>query len=113
MHLSRLARIISKPFGNGLLIGLGGNGRHCLTKLATYVNQGQIFKIELSKAYSKNEWTEDLKGLYKTLGLDNKKISFMFTDSDIKELSFMEDINNILNTGEIPHLFTKEEEEDI
>jgi len=37
----------------------------------------------------------------------------MFTDSDIKEMSFMEDINNILNTGEVPHLFTKEEEEDI
>lgn len=25
----------------------------------------------------------------------------------------MEDINNILNTGEVPHLFTKEEEEDL
>lgn len=37
----------------------------------------------------------------------------MFTDNDIKEMSFMEDINNILNTGEVPHLFTKEEEEEI
>jgi len=113
MHLSWLAWIIAKPFGNGLLIGIGGNGRHSLTKLASFINQAQIYKIELSKAYSKNEWTEDLKGLYKTLGLDNKKITFMFTDSDLKEMSFMEDINNILNTGEVPHLFTKEEEEDI
>ena len=40
MHLSWLARIIAKPFGNGLLIGIGGNGRHCLTKLATFINQG-------------------------------------------------------------------------
>lgn len=39
MHLSRLARIIAKPFGNGLLIGIGGNGRHSLTKLASFINQ--------------------------------------------------------------------------
>lgn len=37
-HLSRLARIIAKPFGNGLLIGIGGNGRHSLTKLASFMN---------------------------------------------------------------------------
>lgn len=37
----------------------------------------------------------------------------MFTDSDLKEMSFMEDINNILNTGEVPHLYTKDEEEEI
>jgi len=105
-HLSRLARIIAKPFGNGLLIGIGGNGRHSLTKLASFMNSAQIFKIELSKAYSKNEWTEDIKGLYKNLGLSQQKITFMFTDSDLKEISFMEDINNILNTGEVPNLFT-------
>ena len=39
MHLSRLARIIAKPFGNGLLIGIGGNGWHSLTKLASFINQ--------------------------------------------------------------------------
>ena len=85
MHLSRLARIIAKPFGNGLLIGIGGNGRHCLTKLAAFVNGSSIFKIELSKNYGKNEWLEDLKTLYKSMGVENKKYSFVFTDSDIKE----------------------------
>jgi dynein heavy chain len=37
-HLSRISRIIYKPYGNALLIGLGGTGRKCLTKLACYIN---------------------------------------------------------------------------
>lgn len=37
-HLARVSRIISKPNGNGLLIGLGGNGRKTIAKLATHIN---------------------------------------------------------------------------
>ena len=83
-HLSRISRIIYKPYGNGLLIGLGGNGRRSLSKLAAFINECQIFKIEITKSYGRNEWQDDLKGLFKTLGLDNKKIVFTFADSDIK-----------------------------
>ena len=37
-HLARVSRILAKPFGNGLLIGLGGNGRKTIAKLATFIN---------------------------------------------------------------------------
>jgi hypothetical protein len=32
---------------------------------------------------------------------------FLFSDTQLKEESFLEDINNILNTGEVPNLFPK------
>ena len=34
---------------------------------------------------------------------------FLFSDTQIKLESFLEDINNILNTGEVPNLFAKDE----
>lgn len=37
-HLSRASRIIMKPQGNGLLIGLTGNGRRSVSKLAIFLN---------------------------------------------------------------------------
>ena len=37
----------------------------------------------------------------------------MFTDSQIKEESFLEDVNNILNTGEVPNLWPADEKADI
>lgn len=37
----------------------------------------------------------------------------MFTDNDVKDEIFLERINNLLTTGEIPALFPKEDVEDI
>lgn len=112
-HLARVSRILAKPFGNGLLIGLGGNGRKTIAKLATFINDCQSFKIALHKNYSTLEWLDDLRNLYKTLGIDNKKIVFSFSDKEIKEEKFIEDINNILNVGELTSLFAAEDEEEI
>ena len=72
-----------------------------------------MFKVDITKSYGKNEWQDDLKTMYKSLGMDNKKIVFTFTDSDIKQEFFIEDINNILNVGEVPNLYTSDEIEEI
>ena len=47
----------------------------------------------------------DLKQLYYQTGVDNKQTVFIFTDVQAIEESFMEDINNILSSGEVPNLF--------
>ena len=39
-----------------------------------------------------------------TTGIDGQKVSLCMTDSHILQESFLEDINNILNTGEVPNL---------
>lgn len=111
--MARVSRIIAKPEGNGLLIGLGGNGRKTIAKLATYINECQQFKITLHKNYGHMEWLDELRTLYKILGIDNKKVVFEFSDKDIKQETFIEDINNILNVGELTSLFTVEDEEEI
>jgi dynein heavy chain len=37
----------------------------------------------------------------------------LFTDTQIKQESFLEDVNNILNTGEVPNIFPADEKADI
>ena len=41
--------------------------------------------------------------------LEDQKVQFLFSDTQIVFESFLEDINNLLNSGEIPNLFTPEE----
>ncbi len=46
-------------------------------------------------------------------GGDGKPTVFLFSDNQIKEESFVEDINMILNTADIPNLFASDEKAEI
>jgi dynein heavy chain len=43
-----------------------------------------------------------LKGLLSTAGVDGKATAFLFTYTQIELESFIEDIDNLLNTCEVP-----------
>ena len=69
--------------------------------------------IEITKDYGLEDWKTDLKKLMSWSGLENKKISFIITDSHIKQDTFLENINSIINSGEVPNLYTHEEVESV
>ena len=46
-------------------------------------------------------------------GLDGKETVFLFSDNQIKEESFVEDINMILNTGDVPNIFASDEKAEL
>ena len=50
------------------------------------------------------EWSEDLKKVLKMAGEANKRVVFLFADTQIKQESFVEDISNLLNTYEVRQL---------
>jgi dynein heavy chain len=59
--------------------------------------------------YNANDFREDLKMLYKIGGIDGLPVVFLFTDTQIVDESFVEDINNLLNSGEVPGLYPEDE----
>ncbi|XP_077201567.1 dynein axonemal heavy chain 6 isoform X2 [Paroedura picta] len=108
-HVSRIARMIRQERGNALLVGVGGTGKQSLTRLASHMCDYKCFQIELSRGYNYDTFHEDLRKLYKMAGVDDKDMVFLFTDTQIVVEEFLEDINNILNSGEVPNLFEKDE----
>jgi len=103
-HVARISRIVRQPLGNALLLGVGGSGRQSLTRLAAAMSEFDCFQIEITKTYGKVEWKDDLKKLLFKSGDEGKSVVFLFSDTQIVKESFLEDINNILNTGEVPNL---------
>lgn len=53
----------------------------------------------INKTYGVNQLFEDLQFLYRACGHAGEKYTFLFTDKEIKEESFLEYINMILTSG--------------
>lgn len=69
----------------------------------------RCFQIKLSKNYKAPAFRDDLKARMLEAGCDGRQCTFLMTDTQIAYESFLEDINNILNTGEITGLYQKED----
>lgn len=111
-HLARICRILAIPSGSLLMVGVGGSGRQSLTKLAATMTACGFFQPEIGSSYGTNEWRDDIKKILKIAG-GGKDTVFLFTEGQIKDESFLSDIDGLLNSGEVPNLYSVEEKQEV
>lgn len=71
-----------------------------------------MFQIEITKNYKDQQWREDLKKLLKIVG-KNKPCTFYFNDQQIINEKFLENINQLINTGDVSNILGPEDYEEI
>lgn len=110
-HLLRLTRTINAEAGSAMLVGVGGSGKQSLTRLASSICRHFMFQISLTKSYGMQALFDDVKLLYERAGPKGGSVCFLMTDAEVKTESFLEAINSMLATGEIPGLLGKEDKD--
>jgi len=109
-HITRICRIIDLPCGHALLVGVGGSGKQSLSNLACFIMQISILRILVNQSYGTNELKLDLQEFYKKAAVKpGVPHAFLMTDGQIADERFLVFINDMLSSGNIPDLFTREE----
>ena len=90
-----------------MLVGVGGSGKQSLSKIASFISSSKIYQLEMGRGYNNQSFRTDLQKIAISSGADEEKLSFLFVDTQIIYEEFLESINNMLNTGEVPNLFKK------
>ena len=108
-HVCRATRMLRQPRGNAMLVGVGGSGKQSVTRMACHMSETVFYQIEMIRGYNHLSFLENLKEIMLVAGVEGKPLAFCLVDTQIVDESFLEDVNNILNTGEVPNLFASEE----
>ncbi|OCT79469.1 dynein heavy chain 14, axonemal [Xenopus laevis] len=108
-HIIRAARVFRQPGGHMMLVGLDGTGKVTSASMASYIAECELYRLSITQSYSHDDFREELKKVFKKTGLLGKNTVFLLTGADIVQDSFLEDLNCLLNSGEVPDLFDKEE----
>ena len=80
-----------------------------LATLAMYILEHRVLNIPHSNTYSCAALLEDLKNHCKYAALHNKHFTLFLGESDILEESFLDLVNQLIFTGEITDMYTKDE----
>ena len=109
IQILKICRILRLDKSHGVLIGLGGSGRQTLIKLSSYIMGQQTVSVEVHKNYNSEKWRTDIKKILSDACLTSKCSNLVITETQSNNLYLMQDIDSMLNLGEIPNLYDTEE----
>ena len=86
IHIAKIYRVINLKRGHVLLVGVGGSGRHSLTRLSAYLAKMNCDQLEIRRDFKLKDFRNKLKDLYELSAYKGKlqlKTVFIFSDNDV------------------------------
>ena len=108
-HVLRIDRVLKQPMGHCLLVGDSGAGKTVLSKFVAWMNGLQIFQIKAHSKYKMEDFNADLREVMRRVGCGGEKVCFIFDENNALSSGFLESMNALLASGEVPGLFEGED----
>ncbi|KAM9321467.1 cytoplasmic dynein 2 heavy chain 1 [Gastrophryne carolinensis] len=107
--ISRIDRVLSFPGGSLLLAGRSGVGRRTVTSLVSQMHGAAFFTPKISRGYELKQFKNDLKQVMQMAAIEGQQVVLLLEDYQFVHPTFLEMINSLLSSGEVPGLYTLEE----
>ncbi|CUG03846.1 Hypothetical protein, putative [Bodo saltans] len=107
--VARMDRVLSKPGGHLLLVGRSGVGRRAAATVAAYLIRMEVVMLNMTRDYSIKSFRNDLRSVLQRVGSQNERIMLLVEDHNFIQETFLEMINSLVSSGEVPGLFSPEE----
>ncbi|RXM28913.1 Cytoplasmic dynein 2 heavy chain 1 [Acipenser ruthenus] len=108
-YMSRVDRVLSCPGGSLLLAGRSGVGRRTATSVVSHMHGATMFTPKISRGYGLKQFRNDLKHVMQLAGIEGQQVVLLLEDYQFVHFSFLEMVNSLLSSGEVPGLYTTEE----
>lgn len=108
-HVTRIHRVLCQPLGHMLLVGASGVGKTVLSRFVSWMLNLTVFQIKAHRKYTLLDFEEDLRNVMRRTGCKREKVCFIFDESNIMDSNFLEYMNALLASGEVPGLFDGDE----
>ena len=108
-HLTRLTRVLAMDRGCAVLVGVGGSGKQSLARLAAALAGVTPFQVTPTRGYGPSNFLDDLKALYRLAGVKGQAVAFILADGDIRDEAFLEYVNQVMGTGDVPGMYSRDE----
>lgn len=110
--VTKVHRIFATERGHLVLAGLPSVGRKTVCRLASFVEDMNLTRLEITKNFGLVQFRQKMKQVWELAaynGREKLKTVFLLEEQDIVEESFLEDVQNILSSGLVPNLYTPED----
>ena len=112
-HITRVSRVLSRPKGNLLLIGVGGSGKRSISRMATFITELEYVNILVTAHYNGDDFRHTIKELYEQGGRRGLRFALLITDAQIVCPDQLVVLSDILTSGHIPGLFEPDEKDEL
>jgi len=108
-HALRISRVLRQKSGHVLMIGPPGVGKSVLARFVAWCEGFSVFRVSGSRRFTISDFEENLRELFRRSGVSGERIVFLFDESSAMESSFLERMNSLLASGDVPGLFEAED----
>ncbi|XP_047126593.1 cytoplasmic dynein 2 heavy chain 1 isoform X1 [Hydra vulgaris] len=108
-NVASIDRILTQPNGSLVLAGRSGVGRRTALMLVAHMHQINVFTPKVGRGYSTKNFKSDLKAVMQSAGISGEQVVLLIEDYQLVEPNFLELINSLLCSGDVPGLYTSEE----